>query len=85
MSLTPKCTVYLTFSVRRKQKISFFRWLQCRGSVKHLTSITYNAGKIMVQCFPSVEEFNFKPQPLPFSDVFVPALRLEVFYDLAAI
>ena len=66
---SPKCTVFLTFSVRRKQKIWFWCWLQCQGSVKHLTSISYNAGKITVQCFLSVEEFT--PQPLPLSDVFV--------------
>ena len=29
----------------------------------YLTSISYNAGKITVQCLLSVEEF--KPQPLP--------------------
>ena len=62
-------TVFLTFSVRTKQNIWFWCWLQCQGSVKHLTSISYNAGKITVQCFLSVEEF--KPQPLPLSDVFV--------------
>ena len=45
-------------------------WLhQCQESVKYLTSLSYNAGKITVQCFLSVEEF--KPQPLPLSDVFV--------------
>ena len=73
------------FNVQRKekQKIWFLCWLQCQESVKHLTNISYNAGKITVQCFLSVEEFT--PQSLPLSDVFVPALRFEVFCGVAAV
>ena len=47
------------FNVQRKEETKnlVWCWLQCQGSVKHLTSISYNAGKITVQCFLSVEEF----------------------------
>ena len=69
MSPSPKCTVFLTFSVRRKQKIWFWCWLQCQESVKCLTSISYNAGKITVQCFLLLK--NLSPNLSPSRDVFV--------------
>ena len=42
--------IHRIFNVQRKEETKnlVWCWLQCQGSVKHLTSISYNAGKITV-------------------------------------
>ena len=66
----PKCIVFLTFSVGKKQKSGFM-----------LAAVSLGR-KITVLCFLSVE--GFKPHPPP-SQMFLFAQRFWRFCDLAAI